>query len=126
MLNVPSDAVPPVSVRASPHHVAGVGDGRERALGLGPQEPPRVGQLQAAPGADEEGDAELVLELGDLLGDARPRQVQDVRRRGERAMLGGGEEVRELLERHAVGIAYGKRSQSALAREGRRSRYSPA
>ena len=59
------------------------------------------------PGADEERHAELGLEVGDLLGDARAGEVQSVGRRGEGAVLGRSQEVGELLERHAVGTAYG-------------------
>jgi hypothetical protein len=42
-----------------PHDVRGVACGSERALGFGPKQPPGVGELQAAAGADEERDAEL-------------------------------------------------------------------
>ena len=93
----------------SPHDVGGVAGGRERALGLGPQQPPGVGELQPAAGAHEQRDAELGLEVGDLLGHARAGEVQRVRGGGERAVLGRSEEVRELLQRHAgvVGHAYG-------------------
>ena len=66
---------------------------RERALGLRSQQPAGVGELQAPPGADEQGHAELGLEVGDLLGDAGPREPQRVGRGGERAVLGRGEEV---------------------------------
>ena len=84
----------------SPHGVGGVGCGRERTLGLGPEQPPGVGELEPAAGAHEERDAELGFEVGDLLGDAGAREVQGVRGGGEGAVLGRGEEVRELLERH--------------------------
>jgi hypothetical protein len=114
----PGQCAPPA------HDVRGVARGRERALGLGPEQPTGVGQLQAAAGAHEERDVELGFEVGDLFRDARAREVQDVRGGGEGAVLGRGEEVRELLQPHAlaiaVGVAYGKRSQSALAR-GRRA-----
>ena len=84
----------------APHDVGGVVRRRERALGLGPEQPARVGELQAPAGAHEEGDAELGFEVGDLLGDAGAREAQDVRGGGEGAVLGRGEEVGELLERH--------------------------
>ena len=87
--------------RACPLHDAGgfIG-GCERALGLGPEQPSGVGELQAAAGPHEESDAELGLQVGDLLGDAGAGEAQDVGGSGERAVLGGGEEVGELLERH--------------------------
>ena len=87
--------------------VSGLAGRRERAFGLGAQQPPGVGELEASSRADEQRDAELGLEVGDLLGDARARQVERVGGGGERAMLGRCEEVRELLERHAVGRSYG-------------------
>ena len=69
-------------------------------LHLGPQQPPRVGQMQAPAGPDEQGHAELGLEVGDLLGDARAGEAQHVRRGREGAVLGRGEEVRQLLQGH--------------------------
>ena len=81
MLKVPSDAVPPVRVRARRTASAASSARRERALGLGPQQPAGVGELEPPAGAHEERDAELGLEVGDLLGDAGAREVQARRRR---------------------------------------------
>ena len=86
--------------RARPSHdVGGLARCRERALGLRAQQPARVGEREAPAGADEQRDAELGLEVRDLFGDARAGEVQDVGGGGERPVLGGGEEVGELLER---------------------------
>ena len=63
-----------------PHDVGGVGGGRERALGFRAEQPPGVGELQAAAGTHEERDAELGFEVGDLLGDARAREAAGRRR----------------------------------------------
>ena len=75
-------------------------DGQGDQAGLGADQPPGVGELEPAPGAHEQRDAELGLEVGDLLGDAGAGEVERVRRAGERAVLGGGEEVGQLLQRH--------------------------
>jgi hypothetical protein len=99
VLNVPSEAVPPVSVRAL-DDVGCLAGGGERPLGLGSQEPSRDGELQAPSGAHEQRDAELGLEMGDLFGDAGPGEVQHVRGGGEGTVRGRGEEVGELLQRH--------------------------
>lgn len=75
----------------------------EGALGLGPQQPSGAGELQAPAGSDEEADAEFGFEVGNLLGDAGAGQVKGGG--GERAVLGRGEEVGELLERHPPLVA---------------------
>ncbi len=80
--------------------VGGLAGGGKRALGLRAEQPPRVGQLQPPAGADEQRGAELGLQVGDLLGDAGPCEVERVGGGGERAVLGRGEEVGELLQRH--------------------------
>ena len=121
MLNVPSDAVPAGQRRGRPDDVGGLARRGQRPLGLGAEQPARVGELQPAAGADEQRDAELGLEVGDLLGHARAGEVQRVRRGGERAVLRGGEEVGELLQRHPSEISYGACSQRlSLIRPGAR------
>ena len=72
---------------------------RQRALGLGAEEPAGLGELEPA-GADEQRRAQLGLEPADLLGQARLGHVQGCGGRRERAMVGRGEEVLELLECH--------------------------
>jgi hypothetical protein len=100
----------------APHRVGGLAGGAQRALGLGHEQAAGVGELQPAPRPHEQRDPELGLQVRDLLGDARPGEVQHVGRGGEGAVLGRGEEVGQLLQRHVpVGNAYAKGSQSALA-----------
>jgi hypothetical protein len=65
-----------------------------------PEQPPGLGEREAASGPGEERDAELGLEPADLLGEARLGQMQLLGGGGERAVLGGGQEVGELLERY--------------------------
>ena len=121
MLNVPSDAVPPVSVRARRTASAASPAAASVRSASGRSSRPASVSSSRRPGAHEQRDAELGLEVADLLGDARAGEVQDVGRGGEGAVLGGGEEVGQLLQGHAVGTAYGKRSQSALARARRKA-----
>ena len=70
----------------------------QRALGVRPQQPAGLGQLEPAAGADEQRDAELGLEPADLLGQARLGHQQRVRGRRERPVVGRGEEIGELLQ----------------------------
>ena len=84
----------------APYDVGSVAGGRECSLGFGAEQPAGVGELQPAAGAHEERDAELGLEVGDLLGDARASEVQRVRGGGEGTVLGRGEKVGELLQGH--------------------------
>jgi hypothetical protein len=60
----------------------------------------RLGGLDAATHAREQGDAQLRLEAPDLLGERRLSEHQPLRRGGERSLPKGGEEVLELLQRH--------------------------
>lgn len=48
----------------------------------------------------EQAVAEFALELGDLRGDARLRDVQRLGGRGEGAAVGHGDEVAELVQFH--------------------------
>ena len=59
----------------------------------------RLGERDPASRPDEEVDAELGLELPDLLGERRLRDVERPRGGRERAVLGGGESP-PGLERH--------------------------
>ena len=79
--------------------------GRHGALGVRAQQPARLGQLEPAAGAREQRHAELGLEPADLLGQARLGHEQRLRGGRERAVLDGGQEVGELLERH-IGITF--------------------
>ena len=54
----------------------------------------------AALGAVEELDAELLLELADLLAYCRLRDVQALRRAAEVQLLGDGDEVPQVTEFH--------------------------
>jgi hypothetical protein len=65
-----------------------------------PEQPPGLGEREAAAGACEERDAELGLEPADLLGEARLGQMQLLGGGGERAVFRGGQEIGELLERY--------------------------
>ena len=97
---MPKLSVPPRSSRTSQDDVARLLDPGEHALGLRPQRPPRLRQRDPAADAREELDAELRLELADLLGE---RRLGDVERAGgcrERAVLRGGEEISELAKIH--------------------------
>jgi hypothetical protein len=75
---------------------------RERALGMRPQHPAGLGQDQPPAGAREEGDAELRLQLADLVREARLGHHQRLGRCRERALVRRSEEVPELLERHRL------------------------
>ena len=82
--------------------VACAPDALEHLRRLGAKRTPRLGERDTATGADEEVDSELGLQLPHLLGQ---RRLGDVERAGccrERAVLGGGEEVAELLESHSL------------------------
>ena len=68
----------------------------------GPEQAPRLGQLEAAADAREQRHAELGLEPADLLGQARLGHEQRLRGGGEGPVLGGGEEVRELLKSYRL------------------------
>ena len=72
----------------------------EHALGLRAEGPTGLRERDAATGTREQLDAELGLELADLLGERGLRDEQRPRGRGEGAVLDGGEEVAELLESH--------------------------
>ena len=102
VLNVPRDAVPPVSARARRTTSAASPAAASVRSASGRSSRPGVGELQAAAGAYEERDAEFGFQVSDLLGDARAGQVEDVSGGSERAVLGRRKEVGELLERHAV------------------------
>jgi hypothetical protein len=68
------------------------------------EQPPRLGQLEPAAAAREQRHAELGLEPADLFGQARLGHEQRLGSRGERAVLGGREEVRELLKSHRLSL----------------------
>jgi hypothetical protein len=71
--------------------------GGQGALGLGQQQPPRLGELQPPPRAREQRHAELRLEPADLLGHARLGHVQRLRGGAERAVLRRSQEIGQLL-----------------------------
>jgi hypothetical protein len=98
-----------------PHRVDRLLGGSERPFGLRAEDAPGLGELQPA-GAHEQRRAELRLEPADLLRHARLGHVQGLSGRRERAMLGCGEEVLELLECHRFFLLTPKSSKpTALA-----------
>jgi hypothetical protein len=80
--------------------LGGLLGGRERPLGVRSQHPPGLGEREPPSGAREERDAQLGLEPANLVGEARLRHQQRLGRGGEGALVRGGEEVPELLQRH--------------------------
>ena len=87
--------------------LAHVGDGlartrqrREHALGLGAEGPAGLREHDAAADAGEQLDAELRLERADLLRERGLGEVELAGGPAERAVLGRGEEVGELLQSH--------------------------
>jgi hypothetical protein len=85
-------------VRRSLRRPARLGLGREDGPRMLEERAARVGQSDAVAGSDEERDAELALELADLL---RERWLSDVQPRGrpsEVQLLGDGDEVAEMAE----------------------------
>ena len=64
--------------------------------------PSRRRQLHAAPGAVEQGDAKLPLEVADLLAQWRLRDVEARRRTAEVQLLGDGHEVPEVTKLHRI------------------------
>ena len=95
--------------------IAHLGDGvarpldvGEHALRLGTEAPARLGEHEPAAGPGEEGDPELGLELPHLLRDRGLGEVERARGGAERAVLDGGQEVRELLNCH-IGKTFIKR-----------------
>jgi hypothetical protein len=104
------------------HDMRGVACGCESPLRLGSQQVSGLGQHQPAAGAHEERDAELGLEVGDLLGDARASQAQDVRRGCEGAVLLYANAARLQHEeafagRRTVGAVYMRPMSSPRAAE---------
>ena len=88
--------------------VTGPLDVGEHALRLRAEAPARLGEHEPAAGPGEEGDPELCLELPHLLRDRGLGEVERARGSAERAVLDGGQEVRELLNRH-IGKTFIKR-----------------
>ena len=102
-------------------HPAHLGDRRPRLVdggqdpaGVPAQRPPRLRQRERPAGADEQRHAELRLQQPDLLGHGRLREPQALRRGAERALLGGGEEVAELLQ--CQGITFALNRKESLRR----------
>ena len=81
--------------------------------GVGEHDLARLGRGRARPAPGEQGDAELGLELADLLGHVRLHGPQEVRGRGERALLVDRDQGLEVAQLHG-------RLLSALASPGRR------
>jgi hypothetical protein len=67
-------------------------------LGVAEEDPAGAGQRQAAARPREQRDSQLALQAPDLIGDRRLGAMQGARGGIERAQLGGGAEVEELLE----------------------------
>ena len=63
---------------------------------------PGVGQVDPARGPVQQGDAELGLELADLLGQRRLGHVQPFGGPPEVPLLGDGHEVAQVAELHAL------------------------
>jgi hypothetical protein len=84
----------------------------EDALGLGTERAPRLGEDDAAADPRQKLHAELRLELTNLLGEGRLGDEQRPRRRRERAVLGCGKEVSELLQSHRDNLSIVKHTAS--------------
>ena len=91
---------PAAKLADAAHGVARAIDVGEHALGLGAERASRLGQRDPASHPCEEVDAELALQLSDLLGERRLRDVERPRCRRERPVLRGGEEVAQLHQIH--------------------------
>ena len=100
MPNIPKPERAAAQVAHLGDRVARPIDVGEHALGLGTEAAAGLGEDEPAAGAGEERDAELALELAHLLRDRGLGEVERARGAAERAVLDGGEEVRELLDRH--------------------------
>ena len=100
MPNIPKPSVPPRRSRTSATASRARSTIGEHPLCLGPEAAARLGEDEAAAGASEQRDAELRLELAHLLRDGGLREVERARGGAEGAVLGRGEEVLELLDRH--------------------------
>ena len=100
MENVPKLTVPPRSSRTATTDSRASRHLAEHRLGVRAQRAARLGQREPAADAREERDAELGLQAADLLADRRLREVQRLGGGAERAALGGGQEVLELLQVH--------------------------
>ena len=77
---------------------------RQHPLGLGPEGTARFGEDDAAADAREQRDAELRLERAHLLREGRLGEVELAGGPAERAVLGRGEEVGELLQSHRLSL----------------------
>ena len=82
--------------------LAGARERREHPLGLGTEGTAGLGEDDAAADAREQLDAELRLERAHLLREGRLGEVELAGRAAERAVLGRGEEVGELLQSHRL------------------------
>ena len=91
-----------------------------RALGVRAQQAARLGQLEPAADAREQRHAELGLEPADLLGHARLGHEQALGGGGEGPVVGRGEEVRELLQRHRLSLSIVKSTKGTAMRHKRR------
>ena len=107
-----SSPCPPRSSRISPTDARAWSAAREHPLGVGPQRAARLRRLQAAARAHEQRHAELLLQPPHLLGERRLGQVERVRRRAERAVPGGAEEVPSCWR--VIGSAYRSCRQPVL------------
>ncbi len=97
--------------RGAAAQLAHSGDGAARRLHLGQhtlgvraQRATGLGEAHAPAHTLEQRRAELGLQAAHLLGERRLGQVKLARSGAERAVLGGGEEVRELLQIHRLSL----------------------
>ena len=100
----PEAQCPAAKLADAPHGVARAIDVGEDTLGLGAERASRLGQCDPASHPCEEVDPELALQLPDLLGERRLRDVERPRRRRERRVLRGREEVAQLHQIHSENL----------------------
>ena len=105
-------AVAPVMIPHVRDRLARAREGGLDALGLGPERAARLGEHDAPADAGEELDAELRLERAHLLGERRLGEIERAGGAAERAVLGGREEIGELLQCHRRSLWNFKRSQT--------------
>ena len=110
---MPMLSVPPASSRTSVDRLARPGERCEHALGLGTERAAGLGEDDPAADADEQLDSELGLERANLLRERGLGEVELARGTAERAVLGGGEEVGELLQSHRRSLWKFKRTQTS-------------
>ena len=106
-------SVPPRQLAHLGHRLARPGQRCEHALGLGTEGAAGLGEDDAAADADEELDPELGLERANLLRERGLGEVEGAGGAAERAVLGRGEEVGELLQSHRRSLWKFKRTQTS-------------